>query len=222
MEAKKNIIQLKDYTESHKIISQDVLCPLGKNFSLTPPNLLGKRMIALGVDIATIALIKTSLHGAYAIFVSNFLAPLSQGRKLRLIEGDISLHLVTFLIIYSAYFFYTTFVLNGKTLGKMTMGLRVIDENYILKDDQITYSLDLKHSFKRALGYLICYLSFGSFFIFNFSSEDKRGLPDYLSNSRTVSDDWLNHFKFLKEQNIAEVIYIDIEAIKTNNIPEAA
>lgn len=217
MNSKENIIHLKDYTEKHKSIAQDILCPMDKNFSITPPTLLGKRMIALGVDLATIFLLKTSLHGAYAIFVSNFLAPLSQGKKLQLIEGHIGIHLITFLIIYSTYFLYTTFILNGKTLGKMAMGLRVIDENYLLKKEQKTYSLDLNRSFKRALGYVICYLSFGSFFIFNFSSEDKRGLPDYLSNSRTVSDQWLKHFQFLKDQNEADVIYIDIHSINIDS-----
>ncbi len=58
----------------------------------------------------------------------------------------------------------------------------------------------------------MCYLSFGTFFIFNFSSEDKRGLPDYLSNSRTVSDDWLKSM-LEKKQYEAEVVSIDIRSL---------
>jgi uncharacterized RDD family membrane protein YckC len=138
-----------------------------------------------------------------------------RSQKLDEINGNLVLHAVIFVAIYWSYFLYTTYVLDGKTLGKMTMGLRIINENFLQDFDQLDYKISLQNSLRRSMGYLICYLSFGTFFIFNFSSEDKRGLPDYLSGSRTVSDNWLNQM-LEKKQYSTEQVTIDIQALDKN------
>ena len=66
-----------------------------------------------------------------------------------------------------------------------------VNDHFIHDVDEKNYKLTLSQAAKRAFGYLTCYLTFGIFFIFNFASEDKRGLADYISSSRTVSDRWL-------------------------------
>ena len=107
--------------------------------------------------------------------------------------------------------------MNGKTLGKMAMGLTVIKENYVhnMKEDQI--HLTLSESAKRAAGYLGCLLSFGVFFVFTFASEDNRGLADYLSGSRTVSDKWLKQMQEFKETQQEQVI-IDISRLDREKV----
>ncbi len=179
---------------------------------IMPKNLLLKRAIAFGADFMTIMLLKITVYSGHIIFVNQFLAPLDDRIKLKLITHPTALDVGIFLLIYSSYFLYTNFVLEGKTLGKMAMGLRVINENFVRDQQRLEYEINLSDSIKRTLGYLVCYLSFGTFFIFHFASEDKRGFPDYLSNTRTVDDNWLK--QTLEQKKYAkEAVYIDIKSL---------
>lgn len=212
MKNEENIIYLSDYvknTEKVKIIDQ-----LDKDFSaINPKTHLIKRGLALVIDLCTIGLLNVGLHNGYALFVSEFLKPLNYESQLHLIQGNLSLSIGIFLVTYFTYFFYCTFILSGKTLGKIALGLKVIKEDFVHNMQDNSYELDLKDSFHRAAGYLLCYLSFGVFFVFNFASEDKRGLPDYLSNSRTVSDAWLKQMLEYKVSQ-QEHITINISELK--------
>ena len=208
-----NVIYLHDYIAKKKNISPLGHRKIGDLNLMEPKPELFKRTIAFGVDLMTIGLLKASTHTAYALFLSEFLGPLKGSYKSYLTQGDLLLHSSIFLIIYFSYFLFTNFVLNGKTLGKLAMGLRVIEDNFITDMDTMDSDLGLKTCFKRALGYTFCYLSFGTFFIFNFSSEDKRGLPDYTSGTRTVSDHWLLEMKDYKAHQ-REHIFIDIRQLK--------
>lgn len=212
MKNDEKVVYLTDYIKTEENII--TLTPKEKTeYSIEPKSFLTKRVFAFGIDLATILLIKTSLHTAYALFINQFFSPLSSYQRASMIQGNISLHVLSFLAIYTSYFLYTAYILEGKTLGKMTLGLRVVSESFIQNHSQQDFHISLKDSIRRSIGYLLCYLSFGTFFIFNFSSEDKRGLPDYLSSSRTVSDDWLN--KTLEKRNYeAEIITIDIHSLE--------
>lgn len=209
MEKENKVVYLTDYIETN----QKIKTLSSKIELIEPQGHLFKRIIAFGVDIAAIGLIKMSLQGAYAIFINQFFSPLNFQQRAGLINGNLFLHAVIFVAIYTTYFLYSSFVLDGKTLGKFTMGLRVVDEGFIQDLEQMTYNISLKNSFRRSMGYLLCYLSFGTFFVFNFSSEDRRGLPDYLSSSRTVSDEWLKNMLEHKQYS-AEQINIDIQSLE--------
>lgn len=212
MRDENNIIYLTDYLEdSHKIVTSE---HGQQQFSaLKPTSALTKRGIALLLDLAAMGVIYAMLFNGYAIFVSEFLSPLTYGSRFNLLQGDSLLALAVFLPLYFSYFLYCTFVMNGKTLGKMATGLRVIKEDFIHDQGLYDYQLSLADAFQRASGYLLCYLSFGLFFIFNFASEDRRGLPDYLSSSRTVTDAWLQqmlaHKQTQEEQLIIDISQLD-------------
>ena len=119
------------------------------------------------------------------------MAPLIPSLKNHLLNMNTWLFAGVFMTVYYSYFLFCSFVLEGKTVGKMVFALRVINDHFIHDVDEKNYKLTLSQAAKRAFGYLTCYLTFGIFFIFNFASEDKRGLADYISSSRTVSDRWL-------------------------------
>ncbi|MBT4791886.1 MAG: RDD family protein, partial [Halobacteriovoraceae bacterium] len=211
MNEENKVVYLIDYIKKNKHVKTLTKLDIPLDLSVPSPHLYS-RMIAFGVDILTIGLIKTSLHATYAYFISEFFTPLNEAQQASLINGNMVLHSTIFMLIYWTYFLYTSYILEGKTLGKMAMGLRVINEQFITNQDEKHYQPTLHSSLKRALGYLFCYMSFGTFFIFNFSSEDKRGLPDYLSSTRTVSDHWLNK---MLEQKIfhEEEVQIEIESL---------
>lgn len=206
------IIYLTDYIAEKKSITTMDYYGSAIELSAPKPELF-KRSIALGIDFFTILLLKTMTHTTYALFINEFMAPLGDAHKSNLMEANTTVHLSTFMLIYYAYFLFNSYVLSGKTLGKMALGLRVVREDYINNMSEKNYELTLRDCFRRATGYLLCYLSFGTFFIFNFSSEDKRGLPDYISNSRTVSDKWLYQMQEFKAHQL-EQVRIDIKSLE--------
>lgn len=212
MKDETNVVHLSDFTHKNKelkILNESkILTKLSK-----PETHLVRRIFSFGIDLLTIMVLKSSIHVAYAVFINELMSPLSFQKKQALINGSMPLHLMTFMAIYFTYFFYTSFILNGKTLGKMAMNLTVISEHFIYNREETDYHLSLKECARRAFGYLFCFMSFGIFFIFNFSSEDKRGLADYISGSRTVSDDWLAKAIETKKYD-HEHVYINIEELK--------
>lgn len=206
-----NVVYLIDHIKDQEMIT--TLDDHHQFLNLAEPSgHIMRRVIALGIDFMTIGLIKSSLHGAYAIFVTDFLAPLNGHKQMSLIEGNLNVHILSFILVYWCYFFYTTYIMSGKTLGKMAMGLRIINEDFVKQPQVMHYEPSIEAAIKRSLGYVMCYLSFGTFFVLNFSSEDKRGLPDYVSNTRTVSDLWLAQMLEHKEFN-QEHIVIDIKEL---------
>jgi uncharacterized RDD family membrane protein YckC len=188
-----------------------------KSISLEKDNdgtVLIKRGIAFVVDLLTISLLKTAMTASFAIYLNSYLTPVNRLAKIELSQGNIAIHALVFLSVYFGYFLYSTFIMNGKTLGKIVMGLTVVNDLFYRSKSELNSDVSFNAAFKRSVGYLLCYFSFGTFFIFNFSSEDKRGLSDFISGSRTVSDRWLSQELERREYN-AKAIYIDIAALET-------
>ena len=179
-----------------------------------PGTVLIKRGVAFIVDLLTISLLNTAIATGFALYINSYLTPVNALQKMNLLQGNIVLHSLVFLSVYFGYFLYSTFILNGKTLGKIVMGLRVVNDSFYRSQSDLNPAVTLKAALNRSVGYLLCYFSFGTFFIFNFSSEDKRGLSDFISGSRTVTDKWLKHELEKREYN-ANALYIDIAALAT-------
>lgn len=211
MNNENKVVHLVDYIEQNKKIesvSADKLIPiLGQ-----PGPLLLKRGLAFMVDMMAIGLLKTSLDAGYGLFINQYLSPFNSATKYGLTQSNIALHLSVFVMVFLGYFLFTTAVMNGKTLGKLVMKLTIINELFVQNHFEESHELSYSQVFQRSIGYVLCYLSFGTFFVFNFSSEDKRGLSDYLSNTRTVNDEWLSQMLEHKEFSAQEV-QIDIASL---------
>ena len=212
MKEENNIINLLDYTNSKNEISSPSGEYVLNSLKVKPASNIFRRGVSFLVDIATVGLIKSSLDAAYIIFVNEFLSVFNKSAIIMQTQQNIGLQLISYLIVFSGYFFFTSYVLSGKTLGKKVMGLTIIPESFVTVEDELNTELDFKQCFQRVVGYNLCYFSFGTFFIFNFSSEDQRGLPDYLSGTRTVDDEWLFEMRHLKEA-AKEVVIIDIQSL---------
>ena len=216
MNNEENIIHLKDYLDHSEPIQ--ILDHVESDFSaMFPKTNMFKRALALIVDLSTLTVLNVGIHNGYNLFVSEFLGPVNYENQYKLIQVDMAFSATIYLVLYFSYFLYCTYIMNGKTLGKMAMGLTVIKENYVhnMKEDQI--HLTFSESAKRAAGYLGCLLSFGVFFVFTFASEDNRGLADYLSGSRTVSDKWLKQMQEFKKTQQEQVI-IDISRLDREKV----
>jgi len=206
-----NVIHLSEHIQNNKKID-DV--NLYENIKLLkkPQSNIVNRTVAFAVDFMIVLFINSSIHAAYALFVNQFLYPLDDKAKLLLLTSNTTLQMSIFLFLFGAYFLYSGVVLNGKTFGKTIMKLSIINEAFVINHIHSDHQITMTQSFQRTLGYLLCYFSFGAFFIFNFASEDQRGLSDYLSGTRTVDDEWLKLMLEHKEY-AAEEVSIDIRSL---------
>lgn len=170
---------------------------------------LAKKMAAFWADFCLILSVKTFCTISYGVFLEKYFFMLNNDQKSQLLIADLGLHLSLTLLIYFSYFVFCNYSMSGKTLGKYIFKLRTINDNFIFDKTQLNSDMDMTQSIRRAFGYLLCYLSFGTFFSFSFFSEDRRGLQDFFSGSRTVSDEWIESMMQYKLYE-SEVVVIDI------------
>jgi len=211
MKEENNIVHLSEYIQQNQKV-ESINKSLINRPESKPRSELNSRMMAFGVDFVAILFTNYLVHGAYTLFVNQFLHPIKSSSKSIILSTDMTVIVAVFLTLFASYFLYAGVVLNGKTLGKYVFKLSVINESFVINHLENTHEMTMMQALQRSAGYLTCYLSFGTFFIFNFASEDQRGLSDYLSGTRTVSDNWLNSMLEHKEFS-AEEISIDIRAL---------
>jgi len=206
-----NIVHLVDYIDTKEV--PETFNEHEQNvFDLKHDKIMQRRIYSFLTDFSIIALLKVAIDTSYAIFINNFLFPLNMTQKSHMIEGNMGMHISIFLIIYTTYFLYSNYTLNGQTVGKMIFKLRVVQDDYVFEHDNLTFDPNLAQAWRRTVGYLTCYLTFGTFFVFSFMSDDKRGLPDYLSKTRTVSEEWFQGMQAYKKYEQDE-LRIDINSL---------
>lgn len=159
-----------------------------------------RRIFSFAIDFIAILFIKTLVDISYAGFVNSFLYFLSYSQKSALINMDMITHFSLFSIIFITYFTFCLYAFEGKTIGKKMLGLNIASEHFFNTQLQKDHTLQLKSCFYRALGYYFGYLSFGLLFTFSLISDDSRGIPDYISQSRSVTDDFISKQKDFKDQ----------------------
>lgn len=212
-EENKNLLFLPNVIATEKRINTfQGMRELSKKFQIYPS--LWKKVVAFGIDFSTILAIQMWINFCYATFLDTYLFMLSTTQKAVLYEGSLTIQVSVLLTIYLSYFIFCNYTLEGKTLGKKIMKLRSISDDFIFDGKAKNASMTLSQAVKRSFALVVCYLSFGTFFTFSFFSEDKRGLQDISSGTRTVTDDWLNA---IQEQRAyqADLIFIDIKSLKT-------
>jgi uncharacterized RDD family membrane protein YckC len=165
------------------------------------------------VDFSSILVIGAAIQTSYIMFVNEFLYSLKFQAKSALILENSPVQFSVFLLSFTAYFLYSLYIMDGQTFGKKVFKLRAVKDDFIFDEEIEDSEITLRESFRRTMGYLACYMSFGAFFIFSVMSEDNRGLPDYFSGTRTVSEDLIESIKLSKSQE-KEAVIIDIESLR--------
>lgn len=206
-----NIIKLSEYTNSSEEIRTFNQFELHST-DIAKEKITQRRIYSFLVDLSAIMVINTAIHTSYALFINEYYSILHPQVKTGLLTGNFGIQAGVFILAYMTYFFYSLYILNGKSLGKMVFKLQTIDDNFIFSHEEKSFSIGPRQAFRRTFGYLSCYLSFGTFFIFSLLSEDKRGLPDYFSSSRTVSLEWLESMKAYKQYE-KDHVRIDISSL---------
>lgn len=203
-----NIICLQQSIKYNEVVSGNVhVLP----YSI-PNGQLTRRVASMLIDLGAIGVLFASLHASYGVFVQQFLGFIPLQAQVKLAHGNFFVTASTYLLIYCSYFFYFSYLYRGQTLGKRLMNLVVVPESNLFNSNTTLSELSFKQAVQRTFGYLVCYLSFGTFYFFNFASEDKRGLSDYLSYSRTVCQEWYSNYLEHKSSS-AEIIQIDVKQL---------
>lgn len=205
------VIHLSEYIEFKKEINTfngDQF----KYFDIKDDRVTFRRITAFSADFFIIMMLFNMIQVSYMAFVNEFLVPLDHSQKINLINGATAINIGIFAFVYTTYFFFCNYVLSGKSLGKKWMKLKVINEDYIYFHENTVFELTWTQALYRSFGKFLCYSSFGTFFILNIVNEEKRGIPDMLSKSRVVSDEWFEAFEANKDTDL-ENIKIDINSL---------
>ncbi len=189
-----NVISLATHISKKTPIDTFQVDDLGA-FSIDKERIGLRRAFAFGCDFFLIMTMTNMAVSSYAIFVKEFLQPMNMLQKTQMMGSVWALGLGVAGVIAFTYFFYCNYFLNGKTAGSHLMKLTTIDDSYPFVDEQDHHAPSASQCAKRTMGYMACYFSFGLFFFFTYLNEEKRGVPDFVSGTRVVSDEWLKGFK---------------------------
>ncbi|MBC76260.1 MAG: hypothetical protein CME64_09620 [Halobacteriovoraceae bacterium] len=209
MMEKNNVVKLIDYINSQKMPDDSEHFEF---FPLSKEKTTLRRAFAFMSDFTCVLMLNLMVLLSYATFVTNFFLPMSPTQKVSLLQMGDAFSFGVFTLIYFTYFLYCGYALNGKTLGCHIMKLNIIDEAYPHKENMTSSEPSLSQAFKRSLAYVACYFSMGMFFFLSLLHEEKRGIPDFFSKTRVVSDEWLKSFEAAKEGH-KEHISIDINSL---------
>ena len=97
---------------------------------------------------------------------------------------------LTTVIIFLSYFTLSFYFSNGQTIGKKIFKLKV--------HSRFDMQISIIDSLARAIGYLICMFSLYSLFLIPFFRKDKKGIPDWFSQT-FIEDESLLFSKIIEQ-----------------------
>lgn len=146
--------------------------------------LFKNRIYAFTFDMFMVGLISKLVMFTYTSFLRSFFHQLRYQVQDTLASGLPAIHFSVLMTVFFSYFFVSFYTSEGKTLGKMMFGLRVYSPT------QPRMALTLNESFKRTMGYLVCYATGLFLFALPLVRSDRRGLPDFFSKTEVVFEDY--------------------------------
>lgn len=154
--------------------------------SVNKQQLFRHRVYAFTFDMFMVGLTSKLVMFTYTSFLRTFFHQLRFQVQDTLAKGVPLIHLSVLMAVFFSYFFISYYTSEGKTLGKMMFGLRVYSPTHPRT------ALTLSESFKRTMGYLVCYVTGLFLFALPLVRSDRRGLPDFFSNTEVTFEDHFN------------------------------
>jgi len=174
-----------------------------------------RRVFAFTIDLIAVDSLRHAFFVGHAIFVKTYFSFLTPKNKDQLLYNVFKIDFIVFILVFMAYFTVSTYLSQGKTLGKLLMKLKVVNypdlrmaQSENLKMHYQTKDTTFLQCFLRSLGQLISYLSLGALFFINFLRKDHRGLADFLSDSEVVNT----------QEALALVIYCPVIELNESQI----
>lgn len=155
-----------------------------KKFSKTK-----KRFYAFNVDLyAIIILHKIGIY-SYINFINQSFEHAPSNIKRALVGNIDQMYISTFMFTYFSYFLVSYFLGHGKTIGLTVFQLRTVSHEGNPRE------LSFMESFMRTLGYTVNYLMIFTPFLINLFRKDKKGLPDFFSQTEIMTDKEFLHYE---------------------------
>lgn len=136
--------------------------------------MLKKRTLAFTIDLGIVITTNYFLMAAFTDFLKIVFFHFPIRTQLLLIHKFKLFNSVSLLSLMFAYFTVFYFVTNGKTMGKMIMGLKVKSNNS---------ELTIGQCMTRAISYIFCAWFASIPFIISFIRKDQKSLADLFSSS---------------------------------------
>lgn len=149
---------------------------------------LKKRFYAFFTDLFIIGLLQKFLVYSYVTFVTETFTQAPAQIKSSLLGNLGQLRLSTLLFTFFSYFLVSYYLGHGKTIGKTILNLRVFSH----EGDR--HELSFMESFMRTVGYTTCYATGSFLFGIVLLRQDRRGLPDFFSQTEVVTDEEMELF----------------------------
>ncbi|TNF27276.1 MAG: RDD family protein [Deltaproteobacteria bacterium] len=145
-----------------------------------------KRVYATTLDLFLVGLINKAMLFTYLNFMKSFYYQLPFSLQYRLENGLVSISTLSLFVVFWGYFMLSYYWGEGKTPGKMLLGLKVYSPSFKYHGQ---YHLTLFEAFARTAGYFFCYASFGLLYGIAFMTPDRKGIPDWFSGTQVVTDE---------------------------------
>jgi uncharacterized RDD family membrane protein YckC len=152
--------------------------------------MLKKRVQAFTADMFIIVLSNYALIAAFTQFVKTVFFHFPFKAQLFLIHKLNTINSVTLLSLMFSYFSVFYFVTNGKTFGKMLLGIKVQSENN---------EMTLVEAMKRSFSYIFCAMTGSFLFALPYLRKDHRSLADIFSKTNVVLDEVKVELKVVDE-----------------------
>lgn len=141
---------------------------------------LYRRTFAFILDLLVVDCLRHAFFVAYSACIYTYFPFLRASQKHALMDNLIRIDMAVFLLVFMAYFTAVPFLSQGKTLGKMILGLKI---EAVESEGELS---DFTRAFLRAMGQVVAYLSIGTLFFIAYFRKDQRSLADFMAGTKVI------------------------------------
>jgi uncharacterized RDD family membrane protein YckC len=146
------------------------------------------RFFAYITDLFCIGIIQKLLVIQYMGYMGQFYSKIPTLMKLQLSKGSEHINWEVFTLVFLTYFFFSFLLSNGKTIGNLIFGLRLVDKNSIDTRLELTPWRIAARAFTYLFNNTVFYLPF----LINLVTKSNRGIEDWFSGTVTLKDEEIN------------------------------
>lgn len=157
---------------------------------------LRKRTYAFVIDLYAIVFANKALTFIWLSFVNNFVSNISASAKVSSLSFQANTTHLSLAMMFFSYFFFSYYLGNGQTLGKLIFNLKVVSSS------DVTKQLSALDCFGRAIGYVFINLLYFLPLAINFLRQDHKGIHDFISHTHVISTDEFAYALAMAEEDM--------------------
>lgn len=186
---------------------------------------LKRRSTSFVFDLIVIMIFNKICMISYTLFLEKYFVTVPKPVQKYLLTRLNKLEIITFAIIFTGYFTFCNYMMDGQTVGKVIFHLKIKNYN--------NSHLTLKEALLRSVGYFVCYFTGSFLFLFPWFNKERKGIPDWISNTyvdlfeeirgknnKSSLNKYVDQSLTLKEENILEFTTFPGQNQSTEITPE--